>query len=280
MPGGYGRQMIAAVVLSLALGTPTPPPAADAYQIYKTAMQHLGTLEQPNYIVDTEHWVTTATAQDNAQTTEWDERRIFDSTARRECVLNVPYNPSEGSPLIGDSYFAPDTWLISHRQLARGANTPNMTPDLSDLKVIANVISVGKPSYDIRLVGTDPLTKGGSAYHLSLRPLSDPQKHNLRELWINTSTFDIMRAIIEGDYRPTYNDIVQDTFVLEDFGRIGPYWLVIRHIWTYAKPFSGITYRYDATSFTMKFPASLPEWFFEGRAFAQHSGEVTGVLGP
>jgi hypothetical protein len=89
-----------------------------------------------------------------------------------------------------------------------------------------------------------------------------------------------MRAVIEGMYRPDYNSMTADTFVTEDFGRVGKYWLVIHHVWTYQAPFSAQRYQYNATATTMEFPANLPEWFFDSRLFVQHSSEVTSILGP
>jgi len=150
----------------------------------------------------------------------------------------------------------------------------------SDLKSIANVISVAKPSYDSRLIGIDSLTRGGAAFHLSLHPRLDPRKHNLRELWINTANYNIMRAIIEGDYRPTYGDMLRGTFVMEDFGQVGPYWLVIHHVWSYGDPFSGQTIQFTSTSMAMQFPALLPGWFFDKKIVAEHRNDVIGTIGP
>ncbi len=272
--------MIAAAALLLGLATPAPSPTPEPYQIYKRAMEHLAALPQPAYIIDTEHWITVSRfAGGSSDTHDWDERRIFDSTNRRECVLNVPFNPSHHTPQIGESYFAPDTWLIGQRQPAPASDSSNIAPDLSDLKTIASVISIGKQAYDIRLVAVETLTHGASAFHLSLHPRSDPMRHNLRELWINTSTFDIMRAVIEGNYRPTYSDMVQDTFVSEDFGRIGPYWLMIHHVWTYGDPFSSLKYQDDATSTAMQFPPEIPGWFFDAKLFLLHLGDVPAIIG-
>ncbi|MGZ3539593.1 MAG: hypothetical protein ACXVAF_00185 [Vulcanimicrobiaceae bacterium] len=270
--------MIAEIALLVAVSSPSPPPD-NPYQIYKVAMQRLATLDQPSYIDDTEHWTLATFTGHEEATSEHFQRTIFDSLNRRENVMAVPFSARD-EPLIGDSYFAPDTWLMGKRAQpsAPPAQAPNMAPDLSDLRTIASVVTVAKPSYDIRLVGIDSLTGGGTAYHLSFHPLLDPMKHNLRELWINTSTHDIMRAIIEGIYRPTPRDILQDTYVLEDFGRIGPYWLVMHHVWTYGAPFSGRRYQYDVTSTQMQFPERVPDWFFDEAAFEKHLGEVTKAL--
>jgi len=267
--------MLATATLLFALATPRPTASPDPYAVYKTAMQHLAILPQPSYIVDTERWLAVSAGGNS----EWDERTVFDSTSRRECVLNVPYTTSR-LPEIGESYFAPDTWLVIHRQIAPPAGSANMVPDLSDRKTIANVISVAKPSYDIRRMGIDSLTRGGAAFHLSLHPRLDPRKHNLRELWINTQTDNIMRAIIEGEYRPTYMQIPVATFVSEDFSDVAGYWLVLHHVWTYREPVSAQTFQYNATSLTMQFPASLPDWFFDTKQFPKHYAEVTSLVGP
>jgi hypothetical protein len=242
-------------------------------------MRRLTQLPQPKYIVSTEHWVTLVTYNGNSDTSEWDERRVFNSQTRRECVLSQPFKPAP--PRIGESYFAPDGWLISHYNgPALNPVVQSLEPDPSDLRTIASVVAVAKPSYDIELAGIDSLTRGGSAYHLKLRPRLNPKVHNLRDLWINTQTDDIMRAIIEGLYRPDYNAVAADTFVTEDFGRVGTYWLMIHHVWTYEAPFSPQRFQYNATAVTMEFPDSLPDWFFDSKQFSQHYGDVTSVLGP
>lgn len=273
--------MLLAVALFLSLASPSPAPG-DPYVIYRSAMLKLATLDQPAYIDDTDHWLATTIGIAGATSeNEWLQRTIFNSVTRRECNLFVPFRPFRASdpPSIGESYFAPDIWLISRKsQPPSGSNQPNMAPDLSDLRIIASVVSVAKPSYEIRLAGIEPLNDGGSAYHLTLRPLSDPHKHNLRELWVNTANDLIMRAIIEGNYRPSYSLMLQDTFVLEDFGNVGGYWLVIHHVWTDSEPFTNSQFQYNVTSITMRFPATVPDWFFDTRAFLRHLGDVNTAL--
>lgn len=267
--------------LLVALVSVSSHPAHDPYAIYRAAIEHLATLEQPPYIIDTQHWVVQLTYAGGGNDTEvWDERRVFNSATRRECVLNIPFDMVGKKPQIGESYFAPDSWLISHTNApVSTANAQSLRPDLSDLRIIASVVSIAKPSYDIRLVGIDAFTQGRSAYHLALRPRSNPMVHNLRELWIDTQSDDILRATIEGEYRPDYDMMVADTFVTEDFGRVGEYWLVIHHRWAYAVPLSSRRYYYDATSSAMQFPERLPEWFFDAKAFPRHYGEVTAIVG-
>ena len=283
--------MLVLAALLAALVTPQPAPTPDPVAIYRSALKHLSALPQPAYIDSTMHWKVVAQSTQGRQGYVFDERVLFDSTARRECVLFVPYT-TDSRVIIGPSYFAPDMWLIQRRLAAMTAKqqqgtavaatssgtpspAPNFAPDLSDLKTIASVVSVAKPSYTIRFAGTDMLTNGGGkAYHLVLDPIDQPQKHNLRELWVNASNDNVMRAVIVGDYRPDSQSLLEQTTVAEDFGYVGPYWVVIHHTWTYRDAPNGVDFQYDATAANMSFPSTIPAWYFDEAQFARHRGEV------
>lgn len=263
----------------LALATPQPVPTPDPVAIYRAALKRLATLSQPAYIDTTMHWKVLARTPQGDRPSEFDERVLFDSTARRECVLFVPYT-SDSRVIIGPSYFAPDMWLI-HKTVQRQEQTTasDFAPDLSDLKTIAAVVSVAKPSYDVTFSGTAPITNGGgTAYHLVLKPRSQPWKHNLRELWINSANLNIMRAVLVGDYRPDNGQLVEQTTVAEDFGTVGPYWVVIHHTWSYRDAPNGVDFQYDATAANMSFPGTIPPWYFDEKQFVGHRTEVNTTL--
>lgn len=264
-----------ALTLIATLATTAPSPSPGPVQIYQSALRHLRELQQPAYIDMAAHWKVLAQTPQGDQPAVFDERVLFDSAARRECVLFVPYS-LQGRVIIGQSYFAPDVWLMRHpiERKAQGTQT-DFAPDLSDFKTIASVVSVAKPSYDIKLAGTDTITNGGgSAYHLVLKPLSDPWKHNLRELWVNTANFNIMRAVLVGDYRPDPQSLLEQTTVAEDFGPIGPYWVVVHHAWTWRDAPNATTFAYDVTAATMSFPSAIPAWYFDEAQFNKHRAEV------
>lgn len=267
--------MVVLAALLAVHATTQPAPSPAPVDVYRTALKRLAELPQPAYIDTTQHWRVMAESPQGRQPYAFDERVLFDSAARRECVLFVPYSPNS-RVIIGQSYFAPDMWLIRKPAERQGQAThPDFAPDLSDLKTIAAVVSVAKPSYDIELAGVDPITNGGGrAYHLVLRPRSDPWRHNLRDLWVNAANFNIMRAVLVGDYRPDPQSLLEQTTVAEDFGAVGPYWVVTHHTWTYRDAPSGVSYQYDATATTMSFPAAIPGWYFDEREFNQHRSDV------
>lgn len=237
-------------------------------------MQKLATLSQPPFIDETQHWFSTYSGAGGDFGEDHVQRTLFDSETRRECILSVPFGHND-RPIVGPSYFAPDLWLI-HKPADVQPDARNLRPDLSDLslKQIGNVSVVARSAYDITLAGIDKLTNGGSAYHLSLRPRSDPLRHNLRDLWINTENGDINRAGLLGEYSPNNRDPLQETLVLENFGEVGGYWLMIEHVWTYRHSLSSYVSKYDAVSVSMVFPQFIPSWYFNSAAFDQHRSEV------
>src|SRR5580700_9336255 len=148
--------MFAAAFMMLALATPEPEPTLSPYQIYKLAIAHLATLEQPRFIDQTDRWQEVRMiGTDISGSRSWSERRLWDSADRLECVLSVPFNPSL-PVLIGDAAFSPDAWLVKlgeHRAAPERGIVPNIEPDLSDLKTIGIVSVASKPFYVVRLIG-------------------------------------------------------------------------------------------------------------------------------
>ena len=252
--------------------------------IYRLAMANLAKLEQPRYIVQTDSWKETRTrGNDILGSRTWYERRVWDSENRRECVLGVPFDPNSPG-FVNETYpgFAPDSWLLrrgDHRPTEQKGPAPNFEPDLSDVKVIAVESVEAKPFYHIVLVAVDTTSKGGTAYHLKLQPLENPEKHNLRELWINTVTYNIMTAVIEGSYHPAPGTFARHTFVQEDFGSVGRYWLMLHSVWTY--PWQGLTAsvsQYEVDVVSMQFPDELPDWLFSETGFTKHIKDIPAVL--
>lgn len=259
----------------LALVSPSPSPAPD--DVYRSALRRLTTLAQPPFIDTTEHRIIVAETPNGKVPAAWDQRVLYDSTTRRECVLALPYS-GNSDVLISQSFFAPDMWLV-HRPVVQTSATAasahnDFTPDLGDLKTIASVVSIAKPSYDTRVVSVDKLSNGGAAYHLLLTAHGNPAVHNLRELWVNAANFDIMRAVIDGQYAPDPRAPIEPTTVTEDFGQVGPYWVVIHRTWTYRALIAHTVVHFDSTETKMSFPHEIPAWYFDRTQFDVHRAEV------
>jgi hypothetical protein len=88
------------------------------------------------------------------------------------------------------------------RQIRREFNDPapprRRVPESAGLKTIAS-IEVIRRAYVITL---DPLTGvgGHTDYHLHLRPLRDPGRYRLRELWVDTRSFVTDKLVTQGNF--------------------------------------------------------------------------------
>jgi hypothetical protein len=65
-------------------------------------------------------------------------------------------------------------------------------------QVIGTVIARTR-TYAIANLGEEAYG-AGRAYHLALRPLRDPGRYRLRELWVDTGNFATLKAITEGNF--------------------------------------------------------------------------------
>ncbi len=66
------------------------------------------------------------------------------------------------------------------------------------LKSIASVTSRAR-AYTIRLFGIEPVA-GRDCYHLSLQPNGDPKQRRLREVWVDTQTFETHQLVNAGNF--------------------------------------------------------------------------------
>jgi len=73
-----------------------------------------------------------------------------------------------------------------HDPNPRWKPAPSPSPD-TRLHEIAEVVSKER-NYQITLAGVDAVD-GSEAYHLKMRPLRDPGRYRLRDLWVDTATF-------------------------------------------------------------------------------------------
>lgn len=136
-----------------------------------------------------------------------------------------------GAVTIGRHYLIPDAFLPY-----RNENVPQgLLPDLdigeqAPLHTIAHVQSA--LSYKVTLVGDERLKDCGAVAHLSLTPLRNPQRYNVRDMWVRRSDFELCRAVFasrlfkdEGEAK-SYPSI--DTVELDGNGLITSYSLFVQ----------------------------------------------------
>ena len=75
---------------------------------------------------------------------------------------------------------------------SRSVPVPAASPGLREIAAV----STRTRTYDINLVGIEPVD-GTPAYHLILHPVRDPGRYRLRDLWIDTQSYE-PRKLVEG----------------------------------------------------------------------------------
>ncbi len=137
----------------------------------------------------------------------------------------------------------------------------------SDLKTIAVVSANARPQYAATTRDVETID-GHATYHVQLTPSSDPSHHSLRDLWIDTSTYDVWRA----DYITRDINVPEATVYLTvEFEPVGPYWIAAHWIAIYhflgAQPPVYRELRIDKA----RFPDALPDWLFDQQGYELHA---------
>jgi hypothetical protein len=283
--------------LALQAQTPTPLPSVTPtpQQIFAHAFQKLRSYAAPAYAVWVTTWAIYISNTQRGNTEESFHGFALHRYAERESDAlensTIPDNP-RGQVTSGQLppaavvpiFFGPLSWTAQNSiRPPQSSNGTNMQPDVeTGLKTIAVVSSSLSPSYTIENQGIESVA-GHATYHLTLRPLRDVKKHNLRDLWIDTQTFDLWKAHYLGTWGygrnpPGPSDIT--TY----FSPVADYWAATRSIFTYVDPFDfreSTKYRFDVQTNEMTFPSTLPDWLFDRREYARHQrAREPDILGP
>ena len=142
------------------------------------------------------------------------------------------------------------------------------TPEASLPPVIA-VVRV-RAEFDYRVTNVQ---HEGDELHLTLVPRREPERNRLRELWVDAKTLELRKLVATDKLFVPGHDPYPVLFTVEFSMYEGiP---VITHI-------HGVVYgSYDGDGKTVDydfkelvFPASLPDWYFDARDYAQHANEA------
>jgi hypothetical protein len=118
--------------------------------------------------------------------------------------LGVPMLIPNFSFGLGSPRYAGTQTTVSSTELIRAIRAdlhdPNPHPSPAPTAVpntsLREIVEVSSSvrTYDISLVGIE-LVDDKPAYHLSLKPLHDPQRNRLRELWVDAGTYAPLRLV-------------------------------------------------------------------------------------
>jgi hypothetical protein len=253
-------------VLSAQTAASAPTPQG----IYAKAIGKVRTYATPAYAVWHSDW--TVTTEDGV-TTHHAQLMAARTADGMEVVMGLPeempgthLNLPPGT-FVGEAFSWPFAWgAMGARPPGPHASETTMVPDLSAPAMIAHVTAREAPPYALELVGIEDAGER-RAYHVRLRPLVDPERHNLRDLWIDAETFDVLVAHFVSRYSPRPGATESPSDVTEYFAMAAQYRIAWRIVFTYDNQY--VSERSDATIANVAFPASLPDWLFDQGLFDQ-----------
>jgi hypothetical protein len=269
--------VIAALLAALATAAPFASPSPQ--EIFDRAFTRLASYPVAPYAVEiaTRHEVTHSSEPGRGGVVDFSVRYTFRSSDRSENFASYP-TLSEGLPqaVIVRAELGAFAWSMRRDRLTTPQRAGEPTsPDVPEpLKTIAHVVAYGPPNYAIDLAGTESVD-GHPCYHLRLRPLSDPVRHNLRELWVDTTSFDLWKARFDGSYRPIPPAPSSLTTFVSIFAPVGAYWIVSRQHWTWTDVGNALFIDIDMEVNKIVFPATLPDFLFDQAEYdkRQRAGE-------
>lgn len=143
-------------------------------------------------------------------------------------LLSTTLNPETPDDPVGEVTFAID----QDYGLALDAVAIATTSDLSEVSSAAPVLQhIGRTgtivrNYEVTDLGDVTASDGSVQHHLGLRPLRDPGRYRLRELWIDATTNLPVRAVVHGisnaapldtiDWRVDFTQIQGGTYVTRE----------------------------------------------------------------
>jgi hypothetical protein len=169
--------------------------------------------------------------------------------------------PADGTPatvlLHGSFLFGPAGAPLGFYRRSPVPGAPAPPPNLAEdpMTAITTVTAVDR-AYEITLAGTEAIG-ACTCYHLHLRPLRDPQSYPLRELWVDTTSYDVVRLTYVRPYNATIADVTYD------FAPVGPraIWAIV-HIQAQAVTHGFLNThveKVDEDLANIAFPASEPD---------------------
>jgi len=277
--------VIAALLAALATATPSPSASFTPREIFDRTFTRLASYPVAPYAVEiaTRHEVATSPQPGRGGTIDFAVRYAFRTSDGTENYAGYPV-PSGALPPAGMARTQLGAFAWSARPSDAASPQRAGEPSLPDvpqpLKTIARVVAYGPPHYAIDVTGNESVD-GHTCYHLRLRPIDDPRRHNLRELWVDAATFDLWKARFDGSYSPVPKAPSSQTSFTSIFAPIGSFWIVSRQHWTWTDVRDEIFVDINMEVNKIVFPATLPDFLFDQNEYdkRQRAGETDPLDG-
>ena len=232
-----------------------PPPPYITYTLDRASLTEQG---YPDYTATYSYHIWCRTSDRAAL-----GRKVFRDDARGDLeFLRPEFNQDRdpGPPTADVFERAP-----AHPQPVEIAPTPEPAALPA---IIGSVTAYGELEYHVTSVTTE-----GSLLHLSLVPIRDPDRNRLREIYVNKKTLELTKLIATDKLFIGNAEIHPVRFTINMTMLDGRPLVSTIHAET-TDNYKGDSYITDYTFKDIKFPSSLPDWYFNARTYAMHTGEA------
>ena len=114
----------------------------------------------------------------------------------------------------------------------------------------------------------------GGDYHLRVRPLRDPRRNRVRELWVDAASFAIRRAVVSDRLFILGGPVFEGTDTI-DMGTVDGFPVITHvHSRTVFDANSGDGLDVDYTFSGIAFARALPDWYFVPASYGEHIAQA------
>ncbi|MBV8809405.1 MAG: hypothetical protein JO033_12095, partial [Acidobacteriaceae bacterium] len=143
------------------------------------------------------------------------------------------------------------------------------TPEPATLPaVIGSVTAYGELEYHVTAVQTE-----GNLLHLSVTPIRDPDRNRLREIYVDKKTLELTKLIATDKLFIGNDEVHPESFTIT-MSMIDGRPLVTAIHTQATDGYTGDDAITDYAFKDIKFPNTLPDWYFNARAYAMHTSEA------
>jgi hypothetical protein len=144
---------------------------------------------------------------------------------------------------------------------------PTPEPAQTELPIIGSVVVANDLDYNV-----ESLTVEGNLLHLKIKPIRDPLRNRLREIWADKTTYEL-RKLIATDRLFADGKIYGETFTITMATLDGRPVVTDIH-GTAAGGYTGDGAQVDFHFRDIAFPATLPPWYFDAHAYGAHQTDA------
>ena len=238
-----------------------PPPAYETYRLERSQRNDDGSLDPGNsYVFHV--WVRNA---DRAAM----KRQAFGSDAESPPTFDRPTFNGAGDP------GPPTADIFEPRPATPHPVSQPYTPEAqgTPMTEIGRVRSISESDYRVTSATTD-----NGVVHLVLQPISDPDRNRLREIFADSTTYELRKVVasdklyIAGGPKTPFDELYTMTM-----GSVAGVPVVTQVHAEVLEPTAAVPISARVIDFVFTdigFPTLLPDWYFDSRAYGSHTADL------